>query len=98
MRADNAVERRDDIGIAEIDRSDLGVGLGLLQAGLGVIASGGSRIESRLRNGLLGNQVHLTLVLNFGLLQRRLRPGLGRLRLLELVLVGFGLNREQRRA
>ena len=98
MRADDAIERRDDIGIAEIDCGDPGVGLGLLQAGLGVIAGRSGRIEGRLRNRLPGNQIHLTVVVGLGLLQCRPRPGLGRLCLLELVLVGFGLDREQRRA
>jgi hypothetical protein len=69
MRADNAVEWRDDIGIAVIDRRDLGIGLGLLQIGLGVIAVRSGRIEGCLRNGLSGNEVHLTPVVGFGLLQ-----------------------------
>jgi hypothetical protein len=46
--ADNAGERRDDIGIVEIDRRDLGVGLRLLQVGLRVIAR-----ERRFREGFL---------------------------------------------
>ena len=98
MRADDAVERRDDIGIAVIDRRDLGVGLRLLQVGLGVVARGGRGIERRLRNRLPRHQVRLALVVGFGLLQRRLGAGLGRLRLIELELVGFGLDREQRGA
>ncbi len=38
MRTDDAVERRHHIGIAVIDRRDLGVDLGLLQICLGVVA------------------------------------------------------------
>ena len=98
MRADDAVEWRDNIGIAVIDRRDLGVGLGLLQIGLGVIAVGSGRIEGRLRDRLPGDQLGLTLVVGFGLLQGCLRTCLRRLGLLQFQLVGFGLDREQRRA
>ena len=73
MRADDAVERRDNIGIAVINRRDLGVGLGLLQIGLGVVARRRRRIEGRLRDGLPGDQFGLTLVIGFGLLQGCLR-------------------------
>ena len=38
MRADDTVEGCYDIGIAVIDRRNLGVDLGLLQVGLGIIA------------------------------------------------------------
>jgi hypothetical protein len=69
MCADDAVERRDNIGIAVIDRRDPGVGLGLLQIGLGVVACRRRRIEGCLRGGLLGNQAGLTLEVNFGLVQ-----------------------------
>ena len=98
MRADDAVERRDDVGIAVIDRCDLGVDLGLLQVGLGVVARGCRGIQRRLRDGLPLHQIRLALEVSFRLLQRRLRAGLGRLRLLQLQLVGFGLDREQCRA
>src|ERR1700736_1913793 len=97
MRADDAVEGCDDVGIAEIDRRNLGVGLGLLQVGLGVVARRSGLIEGRLRDGLPRNQIRLALVVSFGLLDRRLRAGLGRLGLLQFQLVGFGLDREQRR-
>ena len=38
MRADNAVERRNHVGVAVIDRRNLGVDLGLLQVRLRIIA------------------------------------------------------------
>src|SRR6266704_2983902 len=98
MRADDAVERRDDVGIAVIDRRDLGVDLGLLQVGLGVVARRRGLIQRRLRDGLPRDQIRLALEVGFGLLQRGLCAGLGRLRLFKLQLVGLGLDREQRRA
>ena len=98
MRADDAVERRDDVGIAVIDRRDLGVDLGLLQVGLGVVARRRGLVQRRLRDGLPRDQIRLALEIGFGLLQRGLHAGLGRLRLLKLQLVGLGLDREQRRA
>ena len=98
MRADDAVERRDHIGIAVVDRRDLGVDLGLLQIGLRVVAVGRGGIERRLRDRLPLHQIRLALEIGFGLLQRCLRTGLGRLRLFELELVGVGLDREQRGA
>jgi hypothetical protein len=98
MRADEAVERRDDIGIAVIDRRNLGIDLGLLQTGLRIVAGGGRRLEGGLRDGLLGHQFRLPLEVGFGLFHRRLRADLGGLRLLQFQLVGLGLDREQRRA
>ena len=80
----------DDIGIAVIDRRDLGVGLGLLQVGLGVVAGRSGGIERRLRDRLPRDQIDLALVVGFGLLQRRLRAGFRRLGLLEFQLVGSG--------
>jgi hypothetical protein len=44
---------------------------------------------------LLLNQIRLTFVVGFGLLQRRLRAGFGRLGLFEFQFVGVGLDREQ---
>ena len=98
MGADDAVERRGDIGIAEIDGGDLGVDLGLLQVGLGVVARRGGLIESGLRDRLPRDQIRLALVVGLGLFQRRLGAGFRRLRLLELEPVGLGLDREQRGA
>ena len=98
MGADDAVERRGDIGIAEIDGGDLGVDLGLLQVGLGIVARRGGLIEGGLRDRLPRNQVRLALVVGLGLFQRRLGARFGRLRLLELEPVGLGLDREQRGA
>ena len=98
MRADDAVERRGDVGVAVIDLRDLGVDLGLLQIGLHVVARRGRGIERGLRDGLLLHQFHLPLVIGLGLFQRGLRAGLGGLRLFELELVGLGLDGEQRGA
>ena len=98
MRADDAVERRRDIGIAVIDRRDLGVDLGLLQVGLGVLARRRRSIERCLRDRLSLHQIRLPLEIGFGLLHRSLHAGFGGLRLIELQLVGFGLDREQRGA
>ena len=89
MRADDAVERRHHVGVAVIDRGDLGVGLRLLQVGLRVVARGGRRIERCLRDGLPRDQIGLALEVGLGLLQRRLRAGLRRLRLLELAACRF---------
>jgi hypothetical protein len=89
---------RGDVGVAIIDLGDLGVGLGLLQIGLHVVARRRRGIERRLRDGLSLNQFHLPLVVGLGLFQRGLRTGLGGLRLFELELVSLGLDREQRGA
>ena len=83
MRTDNAVERRSDIGVAEIDRRDPGVGLRLQQVGLGIVAIGRGLVESRLRNRLTLHQIRLPLVVGLGLLERSLGAGFRRLRLVE---------------
>jgi len=98
MGADNAVERRGDVGIAEIDGGDLGVDLGLQQVGLGVVARRGGLIEGGLRDRLARDQIRLAPVVGLGLFQRRLGARFGRLRLFELEPVGLGLDREQRGA
>jgi hypothetical protein len=98
MRADDAVERRDHVGVTVIDSGDLGVGLGLLQARLCIVARRSGLIERRLRHGLSLNQIGLALEVGLRLFHRCLGAGLGGLRLLELQLVGLGLDREQRRA
>ena len=98
MGADDAVERRGDIGIAEIDGGDLGVDLGLQQVGLGVVPRRGGLIEGGLRDGLSRDQIRLALVVGLGLFQRRLGARFGRLRLLKLEPIGLGLDREQRGA
>ena len=98
MRADKAVERRHHIGVAVIDRGNPGVGLRLLQVGLRVVARGGGCIQRCLRNRLPRDQIGLAPEVCLSLLERRLGAGLRRLRLLELVLVGVGLDGEQRRA
>jgi hypothetical protein len=95
VRSDDAVEGCCDIGVAVVDRRDLGVDLGLLQNGLRVVAGRGRGLERRLRDGLLLHQIGLALEIGFGLLHRGLRTGLRRLRLLQLQLVGVGLDREQ---
>ena len=48
MRADDAVEWRGDMGIAVIDRRDLGVDLGLQQVRLRVVARRGGSIQRGL--------------------------------------------------
>ena len=93
---DDAVERRGHIGIAVIDRRDLGVDLGLQQIGLRVVARRGRSIQRRLGNGLPLHQFLLALEVGLGLPQRCLRAGFRGLRLFELQLVGLGLDREQR--
>jgi hypothetical protein len=98
MRADDAVERRGHMGIPVIDRRDLGVDLRLQQVRLRVVARRGGRIQRGLGNSLPLHQFLLSLEIRLGLSQRCLRAGLRRLRLLELQLVGFGLDREQGRA
>ena len=98
MRADDAIEWRDDIGIAVVDRRDLGVDLSLLQVCLGVVARRGGGVEGRLRDGLPLHQIRLPFEVGFGLFHRRLCAGLGSLGLLKFQLVGIGLDCEQRRA
>ena len=75
MRADDAIERRHHIGIAVIDRRDLGVDLGLLQIGLRVVARRGGVVERRLRNGLPLHQIGLPFEIGFGLAEVRLGGG-----------------------
>ena len=98
MRADDAVERRGHMGIAVIDRRDLGVDLGLQQVRLRVVARRGGIIQRGLGNGLPLHQFLLALEVRLGLPQRCLRAGFRRLRLFELQLVGVRLDREQGRA
>jgi hypothetical protein len=98
MCADDAVEWRDNIGVAVIDCRDLGVDLGLLKARLCVVARRDGLIERCLRGRVSLHQIRLTLVVGFGLFHRRLRTCLRGLGLLQFQLVGFGLDREQRRA
>ena len=98
MPGDGAVERCSHGGIAVIDRSEPGVGLGLLQIGPGVVVRRGRLIQRRLRDGLPLHQFGLALEIEFGLSQGCLCAGFGGLRLLELQFVGLGLDREQRGA
>ncbi len=98
MGADDAVKRRDDVGVTVIDRRDPGVGLGLLQVGLRVVPRRGRIIERCLRDRLPLHQIGLALEIGIALPHRGLRAGFRGLRLFELQLVGFGLDREQRGA
>lgn len=95
MRTDDAVERRDHLGVAVVDLGKPGIGLGLLEIGLGVVAGRRRGVEGGLRYGLPLHQIALSLEVGFRLLERGLRAGFGRLRLIELELVGLGLDREQ---
>ena len=97
MCANNSVERSDHVGVAIIDRSDLGIDLSLLKVCLGVVPRRRGLIESRLRHNLPCNEIRLPFEVGLGLLQRCLCTGLGRLRLIELQFVSFRFDREQRR-
>jgi hypothetical protein len=97
-RRDDAVERRLHLRVAEVDRGLLGVDLRLPELGLRGIAVGERVVERLLRRDLAAGEIGLPLVFRFGLLQRGLGRGFGRLRLLELELVGLGLDHEQRSA
>jgi hypothetical protein len=98
MRTDDAIERCDDIGVTVIDRGDLGVDLGLLQIRLRIVTYGYGLIEIGLRRKLLGDQIGLTLVFRFSLFQGCLGACFGGLCLLQLQLVGFGFDGEERGA
>jgi hypothetical protein len=60
--------------------------------------AGGRIIQRRLRDRLSRDQIGLPLEIGLGLPDRSLRAGLGGLRLLELQLIGLGLDREQGRS
>lgn len=98
MGGDDTVERCRHIGVTVIDLGDPRVDLSLLQIRLRVVAVRRRLIERGLRHRLALHQIRLALEIGFRLLERRLRTDLGRLRLVELQLVGLGLDGEQRGA
>ncbi|GJE45787.1 hypothetical protein AEGHOMDF_4987 [Methylobacterium soli] len=98
MVGDDPVEGRQHLGIAEIDRGEIEIGLRLRDRGRGLVEPGLGVLDMGLRGEFLLPQRRLALVLG-------LRVGAGRhlrrqaaLRLFELRLVGVALEREERRA
>lgn len=67
VSADDAVERRGHVGVAVVDLGELGVGLGLLEIGLRVIARRCRGVERGLRDGLALHQLSLPFVVGFRL-------------------------------
>ncbi len=94
-RGHDAVEGSRNRGVAEIDLRRLHVGLGLEHVGARGVAVGACLVEVGLGRDVLGLQLLLTGEFGFGVDQRRLGALLRRLCLLELDLVGLGLDDEQ---
>ena len=97
-RCHDAIKRGRHRGVAKCDLRVLGIGLRLQHIGPRGIAVGACLVEVGLCRDVLGLELLLPGEFGFGIDERRLGALLRRLRLLQLDLVGLGLDHEQRRA
>ncbi len=95
MAADPTIERRHDPCVAEVDLSDLEVGVGLVHRGLSGVALRLPVLHLRLRGRLLLDQSLLTLVLRSRLRERCLLLLDRSLGQLDVGFIGLGLDHEQ---
>ena len=86
------------MGIVEIECGQPRRRFGLAEARLPAVTGGQRLIVSGLRRRLPGDQLLLPLKCGLRLLQCGARPALGGLRLVELELIGLGINGKEQRA